>query len=232
MLNFLRKFSKKEKKSDKFCPNCKTILEAVPVRKTKCKVCGEFIYTRTDPNTQDKLLVTESEKEKIDLEWEEVRVKNNWLKILNQYGVTEIDFKAHKEQMIKCSNSNVNSRDVIWSLLGKLVHKEAEKMNFSGMSQVQYSQALFCNEEGRDPFKILQESNHSQLLGYKREGHVTHVEILSGSKSCVNCQKNNGVEYTLEEAISESPLPCNKCEFILDGGKYPFCRCIYTVKIK
>ncbi|MFH1022391.1 MAG: hypothetical protein V1809_03295 [Planctomycetota bacterium] len=51
------------------CPYCKTNLEKRPVRKSKCKSCGQYIYVRTRPSDKKKVLVTEDQKKKIDELW-------------------------------------------------------------------------------------------------------------------------------------------------------------------
>lgn len=48
------------------CPNCQGQLKKVPGAKTKCPLCGFYMFVRTDPHTRKRLVVTEAQAEAID----------------------------------------------------------------------------------------------------------------------------------------------------------------------
>lgn len=52
-----------------FCPSCNGALKKVPGAKTKCPICSEFMYVRTDPRSQSRRVVNESELEDIEDAW-------------------------------------------------------------------------------------------------------------------------------------------------------------------
>lgn len=53
------------------CPYCSKKLESVPSKKKKCKDCGQYIYVRTRPEDRKKVLVTEKQKDEIELQWQQ-----------------------------------------------------------------------------------------------------------------------------------------------------------------
>ena len=82
------------KESEPICPHCGGVLEKKPKRKKKCPLCNNYIYVRTSPSTSDKILVTEEEAKKID-----------WLKKLENYGITEKNFKNKKTNSLNNSGA-------------------------------------------------------------------------------------------------------------------------------
>lgn len=56
--------------SEAVCPHCGAVLEKMPGRKRKCAECGEFIYVRTRPQDRIRVLVTESQAQEIDDQWD------------------------------------------------------------------------------------------------------------------------------------------------------------------
>ncbi len=59
---------KDERKAE--CPNYHEALFKIPGgAKTKCPHCGEFIFVRTRPKDNARVVVTKAEADKIDEEW-------------------------------------------------------------------------------------------------------------------------------------------------------------------
>ena len=48
------------------CPNCKGVLKKAPGSKTKCPLCGLYMFVRTNPHTRERVVVTEAQAEEID----------------------------------------------------------------------------------------------------------------------------------------------------------------------
>jgi len=59
--------SKDERKAE--CPNCHKTLSKIPGAKTKCPHCGEFMFIRTRPKDNARVVVTKAGADKIDEEW-------------------------------------------------------------------------------------------------------------------------------------------------------------------
>jgi hypothetical protein len=51
------------------CPYCRNRLDKKPGRKKKCPHCANFIYVRTRPLDNQKVLVTEEQREVIEEQW-------------------------------------------------------------------------------------------------------------------------------------------------------------------
>lgn len=202
------------KESEPICPHCGGVLEKKPQRKKKCPLCKNYIYVRTSSSTSDKVLVTEEEAKKID-----------WLKKLENYGISEKDFNDQKNKLSKQFGCVASNRDIIHTLFNKLI---LENSDFHTLQMIYYEHALFLNEEGEDCFKILQQANKMNLLRYKQSEKVEKVTIISGNDSCSSCQRLNGKIYSIEEALKLMPIPCKDCSFILNDDKRGFCRCIYA----
>jgi hypothetical protein len=58
------------------CPNCKGALKKAPGSKTKCPLCGLYMFVRTDPQTRKRVVVTEAQTESIDDE--SARLNGTW----------------------------------------------------------------------------------------------------------------------------------------------------------
>lgn len=53
-------------KRTNICPNCGATLAKVPGAKTKCPHCGRFMYVRTDPHINARVVVGEDDLEAVD----------------------------------------------------------------------------------------------------------------------------------------------------------------------
>ena len=51
------------------CPSCDGPLKKVPAAKTKCPICGEFMYVRTDPRTKSRRVLPFKELEEVEDAW-------------------------------------------------------------------------------------------------------------------------------------------------------------------
>ena len=227
MLNFLKKLALKPKQEpnaepDSLCPNCNKKLEKKPGKKAKCPSCGKFIYVRTSPKTQQKILTTESGAKKIDQEWEKIYSAKRWLGMLKSYGVDEKDLSKYKEK------EGGSDRDAIWSIFNELIERYAKKNDLQNLKMVYYQMALFLNEEGKDFFKIRQQSSIMELKQFQKEGFVKKVKILASDESCEACKKLKNKIFTINEALEKLPIPCAECTHIMDNGKRGFCRCLYN----
>lgn len=219
------------------CPNCKSKLKKMPKRKQKCPSCQNFIFVRTDPSTNKKVLTSEIEAKKIDEKWEEKSMVKKWIINLAQFGIKKNDFKFQKNEMLKKSNKTPRDKDVIWSLLNRLNAEYIKKNDYGSMSRVYYNMALFLGEEGKDFFVMLQESAKMRLLEIETEtkdiGKRIKVRINTGGEgSCENCRKLEEKVFTLKEAMEQNPIPYKECTYKMFGGAKGFCRCLYLFHIE
>jgi hypothetical protein len=118
--------------------------------------------------------------------------------------------------------------------VGPSLEKKLKKLT-PRPSQSYYSKALALNDKGNPKyFSVLQKAAVKQLKEMKKETAglyaLLKVEILAGSDSCSHCKELNGKTYTIDEVLSQMPIPCPQCtNSIKECGKYPFCRCEYVL---
>ncbi len=96
------------------CPSCGFGLNKVPGAKTKCPHCAAFMYVRTDPETNSRVVVTAARAEEIEDEWS--KINGTW-----EFRQEEKRrYQATKEQLTKNFNGAVPSdNDIKWSLLNE-----------------------------------------------------------------------------------------------------------------
>lgn len=51
------------------CPYCSVLLPKFPLAKTKCRECGNFIYSRKRPFDGEKVLLTKEDADKVEYQW-------------------------------------------------------------------------------------------------------------------------------------------------------------------
>jgi uncharacterized paraquat-inducible protein A len=230
-MNFFKDiFSNKKTSSIAICPHCKETLNEMPSRKKKCPFCKKDIYVRTSPTTKTKILATEVEAKKIDTEWEKIREKNRWLNILQSYGITEKDYEKYENELNKKFGVKPNSRDIIWRIFNELLFVKHNELQT--LKMLYYEMAIFLNEEGKDFFKILQQSAIMELKYIQKQGFIKKIKIITTPNSCEACKKLDAKVLTLDEALKELPIPCKECSYIMDNGKRGFCRCLYNAEIE
>jgi hypothetical protein len=216
---------KDEIEHEAICPYCKTVLKKFPIRKTKCFNCGENIHILKFNSYKEKKLITENEKLIHEAEEKRTSFRTRWLADLQRFGIKEHDFNDRKEQFLKKTGIRNNDNDVIWSFFNELVFKNHS--NFNQLPMLYYSMALFVHEEGKDNFYLLKEFAISTLHKLELENLNSDltimVEIVSGSNSCDNCKKTDGLRMTIRDALLNLPIPCKECNHSIG-----FCRCYYV----
>ena len=208
-----------KKDHEAICPNCKTILNKFPLRKTKCPHCKKNIFIRKLFDSKNKTLITEKQAQEIDIEKEKNYQKHTRLSKLREFSITEDEFiKRKKEHYLKYRIED-NDNDVFWSLFNESLIKNANDNNKLRINY--YSMALFLHQEGKDNFKLLQLSVKATLDSYKHSDLALNFQIIGSKDSCENCKKMDGKIISLEEAYL-LPVPCRECTHSIG-----FCRCTY-----
>jgi len=193
------------------CPYCKTLLEKIPKRKTKCPHCNNEIFVRTTQKIFNSSLLTKDDAIAAD----------NFKKITD-FGITEKDYQNKNNELAKNFNREPDSLDIIWGLYNDLISKTKDLQE---LKMIYYSMALFLDEEGKDFFEILQLSHKMELQHLKQQSFIKKVEI-SGAGGCSECNKINGKIFNIDEAINTMPIPLKNCTHTINSDK-GFCRCMY-----
>jgi hypothetical protein len=187
------------------CPHCSVTLDPAPQRKTKCHDCGKEIYVRADPFNKQKTYYLKHE-DAISLDM--VRDLQ-----ISEKAFTEAKNKAPKGRSLG---------DIVWGLIGQRKQEAARKNDWQTVSSITGRQARHLYNAGREYFHVQQAAMKEQLQGALAQG-VTHVKTLSSrdDRTCEKCKSQDGMIFTIEEALGKMPLPV-KC----DNGE--MCRCVYT----
>lgn len=105
------------------CPNCGSELKKVPVRKTRCPHCRQFMFVRTRPTDRARVIVSEEESKRIDFEWDQLYEARD---------IEESDYniEEEKEKLRKTFGQEPTLRDVRWAVLNKQLIKHARRKDW------------------------------------------------------------------------------------------------------
>src|SRR3989338_1777077 len=115
--------TKDERKAE--CPYCHKALSKIPGETTKCPHCGEFIFVRTRPKDNARVVVTKAEADKIDEEWTIVAGTHDI------FVAEKEEFAKEKEILRKrFGGKEPSDNDVRWGLLNKQIIESAKNSNW------------------------------------------------------------------------------------------------------
>ena len=112
------------------CPYCAAPFSKMPQRKTKCPSCKQFVYSRTRPIDDQKVLLRESDLDLLDEEWSLV------------YG-THAEFLVHRarrESVRERLNANLGHEPTNEAVQLYLLHEDAVE------HARQKNWGLYCND--------------------------------------------------------------------------------------
>lgn len=95
------------------CPYCKESLKKVPGAKTKCPHCDRYMFVRTRPKDNARVVVTEAEAEQIEEEWSIVAGTHE------EYIANKQRIEHEREALKRKFGREPSNGDVQWSLLNK-----------------------------------------------------------------------------------------------------------------
>lgn len=128
---------------DAICPHCNQTLDKKPGRKKKCQYCGQFIYVRTRPSDEQRVLVTESQVEQIEEQWAIVNGTHN------EYVANKKLFADEKEKLRMRFGQEPRENDVHWSLLNQKLIEYARYQNWGLFRNVKFEMGEILRKEGR-----------------------------------------------------------------------------------
>ena len=122
--------------------------------------------------------------------------------------------------------------DKKWASFNKTLLKAMKNSDWTELKMTYFDMALFCYEEQRPFFQLLQEACKAELRGYEQSGVVKRVRIITAkSASCEHCAQLHGSEYSVEGALEAMPIPVKGCTTDLGKGN-GWCRCTYGPVVK
>jgi hypothetical protein len=208
------------------CPYCKNVLEQFPKRKKKCTHCKKDIFVRTSPSTQCKILVTDEDSRKIDIELEKIYFRNKWLREIAGFGITVNDFTSRKESFFKKYGFEAKDGDVFWSFFNESILKTTD---LHELQMIYYTMSRFLHEEGRDYFSTRQLSAKMELMRAQNSNLKFKIGIISAKDCCESCRLLANKVMSIEDALEEMPVPCKECTHTISDNKKGFCRCMYSL---
>ena len=96
------------------CPNCKGVLKKAPGAKTKCPLCSEFMFVRTNPHTRERVVVTEVQAEELDDETS--KLNGTWEMRLAEKKRKE---KVKAELTKSFKGKEPSKQDIEWRILNQ-----------------------------------------------------------------------------------------------------------------
>ena len=126
------------------CPNCQGALKKVPGSKTKCPLCGEFMFIRTDPHTRTRVVVTEAGAEHLDDET--AKLNGTWE---DRQKEKQKIAKAKAELTKKFGGVEPSKEDLEWNLAIKDSMEYAKKHWWSSYALNQNKKAEMLLKRGK-----------------------------------------------------------------------------------
>ncbi len=131
------------------CPNCQGLLLKVPGSKTKCPLCGEFMFIRTDPYTRTRVVVTEEGAEHIDDE--KAKLNGTWEDRLREKKKIA---KAKAELTKRFGGVEPSKEDLEWNLAVKDSMEYAKKHWWSSYALNQNKKAEILLKGGKQKLAL------------------------------------------------------------------------------
>jgi len=164
---------KDERKAE--CPYCQKALSKIPGAKTKCPHCGEFIFVRTRPKDNVRVVVTKAEADKIDEEWTIVAGTHDI------FVAEKEEFAKEKEILRKrFGGKEPSDNDVRWGLLNKQIIENAKNGDWGLYRNTRFQMAEILRGEMKlkDALRTYLEVCYLDLNGVRNVGGMNDPELL------------------------------------------------------
>jgi hypothetical protein len=126
------------------CPYCKEKLDPIPKRKKKCPHCGEFMYSRTRPADNQKILVTEKQKEEVEVQWSKVYEAQEEEQLMENP-----DFAKAKADLTKQFGKEPSFNDTKWRVYNENILKYASKRQWGLYRNNKLDMAYLLQKENK-----------------------------------------------------------------------------------
>lgn len=158
------------------CPYCGIELNKFPGRKTKCKNCNNFIYVRTRPFDNKKILIKEDEILAVQIEWEK---KNGTYEIRQQ---ERDEFEIVRQELMQKRNSTIISdNDIKWVLYQQKRLKYANSKDWYnyGLCTEKMAQVLFDEKKYKSALEHYLEAEYfSMCCGGDIDGFMPKSHLI------------------------------------------------------
>lgn len=159
---------------DAVCPYCNVALEEKPARKKKCPNCGNFIYVRTRPIDNKKVLVTCAQIDLMEEQWAIYHGTHD--EYLRQKSIVE----QEKAELTERFGGPPAQNDVQWSLLNKQIIEHSRSGNWGFYRNARFEMAEILRKERklRQALSTYLEVCYLDLNGPNNTGGINSAEIL------------------------------------------------------
>ncbi|MCC6237274.1 MAG: hypothetical protein IT299_06850 [Dehalococcoidia bacterium] len=176
-----------------------------------------------------KFYLTEGGASVYDREQEHRFRRKAMIRAAMEIGATQADFEQTEEEQMTRWDVALPG-DVFWELANDRALEAAREGRLQDLSMIQFRQALFLFEEGRDHTTMLAESNRTRLREYEVEG-VVRVAILSNG-CCEHCGSFGETVYPIHRALTEMPIPRQGCTYSPSrSGGTGWCICMWAPNV-
>lgn len=156
------------------CPYCHKTLDKIPSKKTKCPHCGEYMFVRTRPKDNVRVVVTKVEADKIEEDWAIVSGTHD------SFIAEKEKFKNEQKVLRKRFSKEPSENDVKWSLFNKDLLKYAQSTNWCMYSSTRFQMAEILRKEQRleRALQIYLEVCYIDLNGPSNMDRIDDSELL------------------------------------------------------
>jgi tetratricopeptide (TPR) repeat protein len=127
------------------CPYCRMDLGIMPKRKKKCKSCGKFIFVRTRPLDNCKILIKEDEIELIEEQW---AIKQGFHEeYKSRKTIKKQEYDEAKADLTKAFGETPSENDIQWRLLNDNIRKSVQNNDWGLYRQTIFEQGEFIRKE-------------------------------------------------------------------------------------
>lgn len=129
------------------CPSCGKPLKKVPAAKTKCPHCGEPMFVRTQAEDRARVVVTRTEAERIDAEWQKRAEGQQFARFLTEQEI-QSEKDRHRRAWRDKGYREPSDEDMIWGLLNRKSIEHAANGDWGLYRNMRLGMAEFLNRSG------------------------------------------------------------------------------------
>ena len=156
------------------CPYCRQSLAKIPGRKTKCPHCGKFMFVRTRPKDNVRVVVTKEEADKIDEEWAIVSGTHD------EYFVEKEELEKERVILRKRFGKEPSENDVKWGVFNKQLIQHSQRGDWGLYRNTRFAMAELLRKEMKikQALQAYLEVCYLDLNGPNNTGGLDDPELL------------------------------------------------------
>jgi hypothetical protein len=150
------------------------MLAKIPAKKTKCPYCGEFMFVRTRPKDNYRVVVTKQEADQIDEDWSIIAGTHD------NFIAGKEGFEKEKEILRKRFSKEPSENDVKWGILNNDLIKHAQNGDWGLYRNTRFEMAEILRKELilKDALQTYLEVCFIDLNGPNNRGGINDPELL------------------------------------------------------